>query len=197
MRNGCEHYAHLPAESVERAQRECDEVVVCSEASRHGHEGRDAAGEHDEECIDYAHSLCGRKCMGKENDLQPVHGPYQRGLEHESPFLLHPENAAEALEKAGREDLIGDGPKGLVREFGPHQGPKFSSTGAYDKARGSKPKAGAPAGKPSASKTAKGAKPAKGGKPVAPSEEKPKTKFVRKEGWAKAKPKPNAKPKKR
>ena len=64
----------------------------------------------------------------------------------------------EALKKAGREDLIGYGPKCLVRPYGDSRAPQHGG------------KSAAP----------------KGAKPAAKAAEKPKS-FKRKAGWAKPK----------
>ena len=92
----------------------------------------------------------------------------------------------EALQKAGREDLIGYGPKCLVRPYGDDHTPQRGGSGR----------------KPAApDRQRSGGHPQKGGRPderpaaqSAKSAEKPKS-FKRKAGWAK--PKAAAKSKKR
>ena len=88
----------------------------------------------------------------------------------------------EALKKAGREDLIGYGPKCLVRPYGDDRAMPHGKSGG-----GKKPSAAQTGGR-------KNDAPRGGQSPKSSGTDKPKN-FKRKSGWAK--PKPTAKSKKR
>ena len=88
----------------------------------------------------------------------------------------------EALKKAGREDLIGYGPKCLVRPYGDDRAMPHGKSGG-----GKKPSAAQTGGR-------RNDAPRGGQSPKSSGTDKPKN-FKRKSGWAK--PKPTAKSKKR